>query len=92
MNRFVARRLFGDRAITSASGSGIPGRFRFFFSAVATDGGANIIICSPEEETLASSEAVGAATSDELSNSTMTSLLETLKFPSKSNQLVQHEI
>lgn len=33
-NRFVARSDFGERAITSAVGSGIPGRFRFFFAGV----------------------------------------------------------
>lgn len=31
MKRLVASKVLGDKAITSASGSGIPGRFRFFF-------------------------------------------------------------
>lgn len=32
MNRFVAIRDFGDRAITSAFGSGVPGRLLFLFA------------------------------------------------------------
>lgn len=34
-NRFVAIRDFGDSAITSASGSGVPGKFLFLFSGFA---------------------------------------------------------
>lgn len=33
MNLFVAIRVLGERAITSASGSGFPGRFLFFLPA-----------------------------------------------------------
>lgn len=33
MNLFVAIRVFGERAMTSASGSGFPGRFLFFLPA-----------------------------------------------------------
>lgn len=32
-NLFVASSVFGDNAITSASGSGIPGRLRFLLAA-----------------------------------------------------------
>lgn len=34
-NLFVAKRLLGDKDTTSASGSGLPGRFLFFFGAGA---------------------------------------------------------
>lgn len=41
MNLFVAIRVFGDRAITSASGFGFPGRFLFFLGGlvVTKEGG-----------------------------------------------------
>ena len=54
-NRFVARSDFGDRTITNAAGSGIPGRFRFFF-ATAT---ASIISISTPGEQDAATAAVG---------------------------------
>lgn len=62
-NRFVAIRVLGDKAITSASGSGIPGRFRFFFSG----GGAGIEVV----EIPSSPEAVDTAIGDEFSISTI---------------------
>lgn len=34
MNLLVAMRVLGDRAITSASGSGFPGRFLFFLTGL----------------------------------------------------------
>lgn len=42
---------FGDKAITSASGSGFPGRFLFFFGLVGLGFGFGIFCCCPGTET-----------------------------------------
>lgn len=74
----MATKVFGDNATTSASGSGIPGRFRFFF------GGGTVIVCGvpwlPKEETLlivSSPEALDTVILDKFSPPTILFLSET---------------